>query len=226
MIGPTGEGKSTFAAGILQLRQYVMALDPKGEDETLSRTGYERVTRMPTEIPVHERLLHSKDARQWDRIHQDIAEGRPARVIVGTSTRTPAEDMRNRALIHEAIVYCRMAGGWTLYVDEHELLSSQRMYNEGPVIERMLNTARTLGTSVVTSYQAPAWVSHHATRQARMAIVWSTGDRDMIRRIASSMGRDWREIAAAIDELPRFHALVIPRGKNGGPLVCASAPKL
>ena len=227
MIGPTGEGKSTFAGGLLSLRRYVMALDPKGEDETLSRTGYQRVTRMPTEIPWHERALKSTAAaRQWEQIHKDIAEGRGARIIVGASTRTPAEDARNQALMREAIGYCRMAGGWTLYVDEHELLSSQRMYHLGPPIERMLNTARTLGTSVVTSYQAPAWVSHHATRQARFAVTWATGDRDMVKRIASSMGRDWRQVAAAIDELPRYHALVIPRGKNGGPLICTSAPKL
>ena len=30
LIGPTGEGKSTFAVGILGLRKWVLALDPKG----------------------------------------------------------------------------------------------------------------------------------------------------------------------------------------------------
>jgi len=226
MIGPTGEGKSTFAGGLLSLRKYVLALDPKGEDETLSKTGYERVLRMPSEIDWQARLLRTSHARQWDAIHQRIAEGGDARLIVGSSTRTAAQDLRNQELMRTAIGYCREAGGWTLYVDEYELLSSQRMYHLGPPIERMLNTARTLGTSVVTSYQAPAWVSHHATRQARFCVTWSTGDRDMVKKIAGSMGRDWRQVGAAIDELPRFHALVIPRGKNGGPMICTSAPKL
>lgn len=39
MIGPTGEGKSTFAVGLLSLRKWVLALDPKGEDETLTESG-------------------------------------------------------------------------------------------------------------------------------------------------------------------------------------------
>jgi hypothetical protein len=226
MIGPTGEGKSTFAGGLLSLRKYVLALDPKGEDETLSATGFERVFKVPTEITFSERVMRTPHARQWDAIHQRIAEGGDARLIVGASTRTSAEDARNQALMREAITYCRQATGWTLYVDEYELLSSQRMYNLGPPIERMLNTARTLGTSVVTSYQAPAWVSHHSSRQARFMVTWATGDRDMIKKMANSMGRDWRQVAAAIDELPRFHALVIPRGRNGGPLIVTSAPRL
>ena len=226
MIGPTGEGKSTFAGGLLGLRKYVLALDPKGEDETLSATGFERVYRVPTEITLSDRVRRTTHARQWDRIHQRIAEGGDARLIVGSATRTAEEDARNQHLMREAIRYCRQATGWTLYVDEYELLSSQRMYNLGPPIERMLNTARTLGTSVVTSYQAPAWVSHHSSRQARFMVTWATGDRDMIRKMANSMGRDWRQVAAAIDELPKFHALVIPRGRNGGPLIVTSAPPL
>ena len=226
MIGPTGEGKSTFAGGLLSLRDYVLALDPKGEDTTLSSTGFQRVSKLPSEIGVWERIQHSAAARQWNRIHQDIAEGKPARLIVGGPARTIEEDNRNQSLMHRAFTYAREAGGWTVYVDEFELVSSREIFNLGRWVNRMLISARSEGTSVVTSYQAQAWVSKHATRQAQMAVVWQTGDRDMIKNVASAMGRDWREIAAAIDELPKYHALVIPRGKNSGPLICTSAPKL
>ena len=226
MIGPTGEGKSTFAGGLLSLRDYVLAFDPKGEDTTLSATGYQRVLRLPNEIGQWERITRSKDARQWDRIHQDIAEGKPARLILGGPSRTVEQDNRNQALMHRAFQYAREAGGWTVYVDEFELISSVRQFNLGKWVERMLISARSEGTSVVTSFQAAAWVSKHATRQARMTVMWPTGDRDMIKAVASSMGRDWRQVAAAVDELPQFHVLVIPRGKNGGPFICTSAPKL
>jgi hypothetical protein len=40
------------------------------------------------------------------------------------------------------------------------------------------------------------------------------------------MGREWKQLAAAVDELPPFHVIVIPRGKNGGPFICTSAPEL
>lgn len=225
-VGPTGEGKTTTCGGLLSIRKWVMALDPKGEDDTLSATGYTRVARLPNEIKFLERLARSETARQWEAIHAAIADGRPARVIIGGAARTEKEDFRNQALMRSAFPYCREAGGWTLYVDEFELISSQRMFKLGPQVERMLITARKDGTSVVTAFQAAAWVSKHATRQARFAIVWPTGDRDMIKSIASSMGRDWRELAVVIDELPPWHVVVVPRGKNGGPFIVTSAPSL
>jgi len=227
MIGPTGEGKTTFAAGLLSLRNWVLCMDPKGEDETLSATGYERVGILPsaTRGPWW-RLRNWSDARQWDRIENRIAQGLPARIIIGGPARTEEQDARNQTLMRQAFGYAREAGGWTLYVDEFELISSQRMFNLGPKVERMLISARRDGTSVVTSYQAQAWVSRHASRQARYAVIWPTGDRKMIQNVAEAMGRDWRQLAAGVDELPPFHVLVIPRGKSGGPLICTSAPKL
>lgn len=227
MIGPTGEGKTTFAAGLLGLRRWVMALDPKGEDETLGASGFERVTTLPSSArgPVW-RLRHWEAARQWDRIEQAIAEGRRARIIVGGPARTEQQDNANQALMRRAFLYAREAGGWTVYVDEFELISSQRMFRLGPPVERMLISARRDGTSVVTSYQAQAWVSRHAIRQARFGVIWPTGDRGMIKNVAEGLGRDWRQLATAVDELPRYHVLVIPRGIKGGPLICTSAPKL
>src|SRR5271170_842629 len=47
LIGKTGEGKSTLAVGIMDTRKYVLALDPKGEDETLEAAGYTRVYGLP-----------------------------------------------------------------------------------------------------------------------------------------------------------------------------------
>lgn len=222
--GPTGEGKTTHAVGILGLRKYVLALDPKGEDETLSASGYVRVRHIWRDS-LKWRMAHRQDARIWDDIHKSIDSGQPARVIVGGGSSTDAEDEALQRLMREAITYSRHSGGWTLYVDEFELLSSQRMFNEGPAIERMLITARRKKTSVVTTFQAPAWISHHATRQARRAVKWPTGDRDMVERLARAMGRDWRQVGAAVDNLPPFHTLTIPRGKFH-PMVMTSAPEL
>lgn len=223
LIGPTGEGKTTHAVGILGLRKWVLALDPKGEDETLSASGYTRVRDLPKEGMAR---FRGKDQAEWRKIHKAIEDGLEARVLVGGGSRTDAEDLRLQQLMRDAIGYSRHSGGWTLYVDEFELLSSQRMFRLGPNIERMLITARRDKTSVITSFQAAAWVSKHATRQARRAVLWPTGDRDMIDAVAASMGRDKHAIREAIDELPKFHTLTIPRGKTGGPLVITQAPKI
>jgi len=218
-IGPTGEGKTTVNVGLLGQRDYVLALDPKGEDDTLEASGWTRVGRIPGEHMPY----WSDDARKWRRIWQDIAEGRPARVIVGGPADSEDADTRLIDLMHRSISFARYSKGWTLYVDEFELMSSQRMFGLGPPVERMLISARRAKTSVVTSYQAAAWVSKHATRQARFAIMYATGDRDMIKNVASSMGRDWQVLAEAVDELDPFYVLVIPRGKNGGPMILTTA---
>jgi hypothetical protein len=213
LIGPTGEGKSTHGVGMLGLRKWVVALDPKGEDETLKASGYERVTKIPPP--------KRQDAAIWKRVQ----EGKPVGLVVGFEPRTDEEDRAMHALMRDCITWTRRTRGWTVYVDEFELLSSQRMFRLGPDIERMLITARRAGTSMVTSFQSPAWVSKHATRQASLCVVWPTRDRQMIKTVAEGMGRDWRTLAAAIDELPPFHSLTIPK-QIRRPMIVTSAPKV
>lgn len=230
-IGPTGEGKTTLNVGLLDIRKYVFALDAKGEDDTLSASGWTRVRHLEPDLQWWQAWQRAKwgwspDARTWRDTWEAIEDGQPARLIVGGKARGPAEDIALRELLTEAIAFVRYSGGWTIYIDEFEVLSSQQMLALGPAVSRLLTTARAAGTSVVTSFQAAAWVPKHATRQARYAIMYSTGDRDMIRNVARGMGRDWHELAEAVDELPKFFCLVIPRGKNGGPMMLVKAPKV
>lgn len=234
-IGPTGEGKSTYNVGLLGIRKYPLSLDPKGKDETLSASGWTRVQSIPPPggfplLPAWWRAQHyrwlTRDGRTWEDIYRQIDDGQRAPVIVGGDARNAKEDQALVKLMADAIQFARYSRGWTLYVDEFELLSSQRMFRLGPPVERMLISARHARTSIVTSFQAAAWVSKHATRQARYAVMYPTGDRQMIKAVAESMGRDWHVLAEAVDELPKFFALVIPRGKNGGPMMLVSAPKV
>jgi hypothetical protein len=222
VIGPTGCAKTTHSVGMLgECRRWVLALDPKGVDETLEASGYQRVRELPQRGIS---ALTAKDQAAWRRIHRGIEEGRPARVIVGGGARTDNEDAELRRLMREAITYSRHAGGWTLYVDEFELLSSQRMMQLGSMIERMLITARRDRTSVITSFQAPAWVSKHSTRQARKAVVYPQSA-NMVKGVADEMCWDWRELAGILDELPEFYTVTIARQRNE-PAVITKAPKL
>jgi hypothetical protein len=223
LIGPTGCAKTTHAVGVLDTcRKYVMALDPKGEDETLTSSGYVRVKELPRR---GWRGLLGEDQKTWRQIQKRIDNGQDARVLIGGGSRTDDQDVALQHLMRDAVTYSRHSGGWTLYIDEFELLSSQRMFKLGPLIERMLITARRDRTSVITTFQAPAWVSKHATRQARYAVIWPQ-DADMIRNIARGMSRNWRGVAEAVDELPEWHTLTIPRGKLSGPMIITSAPRL
>jgi hypothetical protein len=213
LIGKTGEGKSTLAVGMLDTRKYVLALDPKGEDETLEAAGYTRVLGLPPKKKL------PKD------VQKDLDEGRPVRLVVGGASRTKEADLRLRQLMEDALEYARQSGGWTVYVDEYQLLADQRMYRLGPNVERMLISARRDKTSVVTAFQAPAWVPKAATRQSSLIVAWRTRDKDMMQVIARASGRDWRQLGEAMDELPKYHVLCIP-DELRAPMMITSAPKV
>jgi hypothetical protein len=213
LVGKTREGKSTFAVGVLGTRDYVLALDPKGEDETLEASGYERVTGLPPKKKL------PRD------VQRDLDDGLPARLIVGGASRTREQDEALRRLMEDALEYARQAGGWTVYVDEYQILADQRMYRLGPNVERMLISAARDKTSVVTAFQAPAWVPKASTRQSSVIVVWRTRDEDMVKNIARAAGRNWKQLANIIDELPKYHCLVIPDDLRA-PMMITSAPKV
>jgi len=223
IVGPTGCAKTTHGIGFVNgTRRYVLALDPKGEDETLAASGYVRVTHLPRR---GWRGWFGEDQKAWRKIYKRIDAGQDARVIVGGGSRTDEQDLALRNLMRDAITFSRHSGGWTLFVDEFELLSSQRMMKLGDMIERMLITARRDKTSVITTFQAPAWVSKHATRQARKAVVYPQSS-NMIKNVAAEMNWDWRDLGGALDQLPDFHTLTIGRGARDGPMVITCAPRI
>src|SRR5258708_19403363 len=98
------------------------------------------------------------------------------------------------------------------------------MFGLGKPIEKLLISARKNRTSVVTAFQAAAWVPKASTRQATFCVIWPTRDEKMIRAVAEAMGRDWRELAAARRELPQFFAPLAPIAIRA-PLVLVHAPK-
>lgn len=209
LIGPTGEGKSTLALGLLELRRWVVVLDPKGEDDTLNASGYTRLKAWPPP----------------GRIRDQIADGYPARLLIGGPNRTDAEAARLSQLMQDAVEGVRGEGRWTLYVDEFQLLADRRMMGVTTQVEQLLIAARTRGTSVMTAFQAPAWVPRAATRQATYVIMWGTHDEDSVKTIAQAMGRPWRELQAMAQQLPEYHVLVIPK-KFREPMILTHPPRV
>jgi hypothetical protein len=127
--------------------------------------------------------------------------------------------------MEDALEYARQSGGWTVYVDEYQILADQRMYRLGPNVERMLISAARDKTSVITAFQAPAWVPKASTRQATIIVVWRTRDKQMLKNVAETAGRDWKQLGEIIDELPKYHVLVIPDDLRA-PMMITSAPKV
>ena len=63
------------------------------------------------------------------------------------------------------------------------------------------------------------------TTAPRKAVLYPQSGQ-MIKSIAEEMVWDWRELAEALDLLPEFHTITIGRGRQAGPMVVTSAPKL
>jgi hypothetical protein len=224
LIGKTREGKTNFVIWLLEaLRDYILALDPKGEDESLSASGWLRVTTVP--FGTAKPKWGSAEWRNWRNIERDRSEGRPVRIIAGIPSRTKAADLANKLLMREAIEYARQVGGYTLVVDEHQVLSDPRMFNLGKDIARQAITAARDKMSVVSLMQYLAWVERAGVRQATLIGMCKTKSRDMIKDAAQTAGRDPKEIAAALDELPKYWWLIIP-DEIRAPMLMVRPPKV
>lgn len=211
LIGPTGVGKSTFAAHLLPLRKYVVALDPKGGDTTLgslTKAGFVRVSQWP---PPR-------------RIMRDIEEGKPARLIVTHQWRQKDDKPKLAALLNDTIEGVFEMGGWTLYVDELQIAADRRIMNlEAPIVQNLI-AARDRGVSVVTSYQRPANVPRAASEMSTFLATWYTRDRDVVARLAEMMGRERQWLQGAMRGLGR-HEILVASNNPHDPVMGTYVPK-
>ena len=199
IIAPTGAGKTTFAAGLLSTRRYVVSLDAKGGDTTLSRMGFRRLASWPGQ-------------KQLDRIiDQDDRDGRPSRFVIGSAGRTKKEMAALKETLRHAVSDIYEMGGWTVYADELMILTDPRQFNLRNDVDQMLIAARDRGISVVSSFQTPRYVTPMASNQATWVAVSRTRDTDVVNRLAEILGRPKEEIRGAIKGLDRYSWIVVGR---------------
>jgi len=202
VIAPTGAGKTTFVAGLLDLRRYVLALDPKGGDSTLEALGsrgYRRLSTWPGE-------------RQMNRLlDEDERQERPSRFIVGPVVNRHADLAKLRDVSAAALDGAFDMGGWTVYIDEAQVLADRRMMNLQGQAARLLVSARSKGVSVICSFQAPSWVPSEMIRQPTWVVVSYTRDTDTVNRLAEILGRPKPEIRGALKGLGQYQWLIVGR---------------
>jgi hypothetical protein len=122
------------------------------------------------------------------------------------------EDIERQIAIHRAALRGAFAnGGWTIYVDELQIMADRRMMGLTTPIERQLISARDKAISVVTSYQRPANVPRTASDQATWIAVAYTRDVDVVNRLAEMLGRPKAEIRGAIEGLEEYTWIVVGR---------------
>jgi hypothetical protein len=211
LVGPTGTGKTTLMVGILPSRKYVMALDPKGGDTTLGGLERHGFTRSP--------WPPSKEVRKR------IEEGKAARLIVGSQVKGTEDLPKLRKQMGLALRDAFNEQGWTVYLDELQIMADRRLMNLGASIERNLIAARDRKVSMVMSFQRPANVPRSASEMSTYFIVLYTRDRDTVDRLAEMAGRPTSEMRGMIKGLPEYCVLVFSRDPRS-PVIVTKAEKV
>jgi len=199
LIAPTGAGKTTFAAGLLELRKYVLALDAKGGDSTLDAMNFTRLEKWPG----------TKSMTR--KVEDNEKNNLPSRFVIGNKARSTNEIDQLTETLQKTLSDTYEMGGWTVYADELMILTDPRQFNLRKEVDRLLIAARDLGVSFVSSYQVPKWVTPQAGNQATWVAVSYTRDVDVVNRLAEILGRPKNEIRGAINGLEQYSWLIVGR---------------
>lgn len=165
ILGPSGSGKTLWARRILELRDYVVVLGVKLEDDSLREfedEGYERIESWPPPRNVNRALL-------WPRFRD-----RDDAVTRGREVMGPALE---RIVSEQA---------WTIYVDELHWVSKR--LNQQQVLEDVWLLGRSMDTSLVVSAQRPFSVPQPALSQATHLFLAGTSDERDLKRLAEIGG--------------------------------------
>lgn len=199
MIAHTGAGKTTFGYGLCQQRRYVLIPDAKGGDSTLDGFGYVRLPRWPGKNRL-QRMVEDNDEH-----------GRPSRYVIGTAARTKREVLDLERSIEATLDEAYEMGGWTVYLDEAQIITDPRMMGFRKNVDQLMIAARDRGISVVSSAQAARWVTPATRDQAMWLCMSRTRDVDTVNRLAEILGHDKATIRGLIKALQKFSWVIVGR---------------
>lgn len=194
VLGAAGSGKTTFEHLLVTPRKWVLALDPKGHDRSLSAwPGFERTSRWPLPYEMRQRLRDEE----------------PVHVIVGNRGRSEKEWAANSALMQRVVKDVFTIGRWTVVADEGLLLAHRRFVDAGESLDRLFIAARDRGISLVYGVQhasmgrtGPAALA--STTQSTWVAIARTRDERLQERVAEIVGRPAAEMRGLIQALPKY----------------------
>lgn len=204
IVAPTGQGKTNVLCSLLPLRKFVLGVDPKGGDDTLAKAKLPRLTQWPPK------------GRDYDK----MARGEPVRYVVGRRAQTRADRAYNRSLMGRVLPDVFDQGGWTVAIDELQILADRRFMGLADDVEELLISARYKRISIVSLFQRPANVPRAAYEMASWIFLGLTLDVDTVNRLAEITGRARSEIRGAVSGLSAadYSWLIVP-GNPRRPLI-------
>lgn len=172
ILGPTGSGKTTIIADIVDIRDYVCVLAVKRQDETIKRfvqKGFKIVKKWPPDY-TRRKVVFWKEPTS---LSDDLSKQRHA--------------------IHNALNQMYLSGGWCIVLDEAGYLAGTLGLSRD--IGVLLNQGRSMHLSVVVTMTRPssvvAKVPKEALNQSRHRIIFKYHDIGEIKSCASIFGIDW-----------------------------------
>jgi hypothetical protein len=182
LLGPTGSGKTYTARDVLAIRQYVIVLAVKREDDTLTHftrgePKYKKTSKWPVNYDVNRALIS-----------------------------LPPESLSDagQALkVYNVLNGVFKGGGWCIFLDDTGYISSHLKLKRQ--IAELLNVGRSSGISVVSAATQPssayAGVPSETLRQVRHVLIWKFEDDESIEACAHICGMPKRRMHELMDEL-------------------------
>lgn len=190
LIGPTGSGKTTLALGIIDRRDYVVALATKPEDSTMTKLarspGWRKIPAWPPPPIAHRRTM---------------------RCVLWPRFRSPEDQERQRYEIDRALRAMFTEGRWCVFADE--LFYLCKVLRLERVLEMYWTQGRSIGLSLVGGTQRPAHVPLLMYDQATHLFFWRDSDEVNLKRVGGLGALNSRAIREVVAALPRHDVLYV-----------------
>lgn len=213
IAGPTGSGKSEMALALTDYdrpNMHVVNFVTKPTDDTF---GGDRVSR-------------------WDRIEEwDPKRGKPGpfmdRVLLWPKPLPTMRETQNRqrVVFHDALNSIFRTGNRRVVIDELHYMSDPSFLGLSSDIAAMHHFGRSLGITMISLTQRPAWVPKIIYSSVDHAYIARTTDREDLKRLSDFGGINSRELAQAVSSLPTKHDFVYVNPRGDHPPVIVNSHK-
>ena len=188
LCGPTGSGKTTMAATLLNKRAnnggHVVVLVSKMKDPTFTKEfkGYTRLEDWPTGGP-----------KMWE--NRILLWPKPEKTIRETL-------LKQREVFAKALNEITRQGNRAVVIDESLMMTDPKLIGLGTEIGMMHYYGRSSGISMVDLTQRPSWIPKVIYSSVSHAYIASTKDQTDLKRLSDLGGIDARIASANIARLP------------------------
>lgn len=186
LVGPTGQGKTTLALQLLNLRSWVVVIATKPKDATLGglvRHGFQLI-------------------RSWPPPNDQAR-----RVLLWPRWRSPLDTRKQAGVIRSALLSIFREGAWCVFADDVQYLTTQLGLRD--VLTMLWLQARSLDISVMAASQRPRWAPREMWTQSTHLFIWGTNDAEDLKALSGLGGMDTKVIRSTVATLAKHDVLYI-----------------